>query len=213
MIHVSSYIKKNNKFQELSSPYLDCKLNTKDESFNSKFKKFVALLAREDASYNDNSLVIINKKIDDVIKSIKDETIFIEFKNTMKKISNIGDLGKLVYDNYKIENMAISTQNEIFIVNNDKFYDLENRVNYLINKSISILNIESFNDYDFILNDLSNIKIELLEYNDVDNVDYIKISRLKESIDKCINDLKQKAEERDNIVEYNNILLKLLEEL
>ena len=213
MIHVSSYIKKNNKFQELSSPYLDCKLNTKDESFNSKFKKFVALLAREDASYNDNSLVIINKKIDDVIKSIKDETIFIEFKNTMKKISNIGDLGKLVYDNYKIENMAISTQNEIFIVNNDKFYDLENRANYLINKSKSILNIESFNDYDFILNDLSNIKLELSEYTDLDNVDHIKITILKENIDKCINSLKQKVVEKDNIVNYNNILLKLLEEV
>lgn len=215
MIHVSSYIKKNNKFQELCSPYLDCKLNTKDESFNSKFKKFVALLAKEDASFNDNSLIIIYKNLDNVIKSINDKDIFIEFKNIMKKISNTGELGKLIYDNYKIENMAISNQDEfkIFIVNNEKFHDLENRIYYSINKCNSILNVESFTDYDYILNDLSNLKIELSEYNNSDNVDYIKIDKLNNIIDNSIAKLKEKSLEKENSIKYNNIILKLAEEV
>ena len=176
MIHVSSYIKKNNKFQELSSPYLNCKIHTKNESFNSNFKKFVALLAKEDASFSDKSLIVIYKKLDIIIKSIKDKDIFIEFKNIMKKISNTGELGKIIYDNYKIENMAISTQNEIFIVNNDEFHDLENRIYYLINKCNSLLKIESFNDYKYMLNDLYNLKNELSEYDNSDNVDYIVVN-------------------------------------
>lgn len=215
MIHVSSYIKRNNKFQELCSPYLDCKLNTNDESFNSKFKKFVALLAREDASYTDNSLIAIYKKLDEVIKSINSKDIFIEFKITMKKIYNIGELGKLVYDSYKIGNMAISKQDDfkIFIVNNEEFHDLENRIYYLINKCNKILNEKSFSDYIFIINDLSKLKLELSDYNDSDNVDYLKINELDESINKCINNLKQKVSEKENDIKYNSVSFKLQEEV
>lgn len=213
MIHVSSYIKKNNKFQELSSPYLNCKIHTKNESFNSNFKKFVALLAKEDASFNDKSLIVIYKKLDIIIKSIKDKDIFIEFKNIMKKISNTGELGKIIYDNYKIENMAISTQNEIFIVNNDEFHDLENRIYYLINKCNSLLKIESFNDYKYMLNDLYNLKNELSEYDNSDNVDYIVVNKLNDSIDNIINRLKDRCFEKENEIRYNNIILKLAEEV
>lgn len=213
MIHVSSYIKKNNKFQELSSPYLNCKIHTKNESFNSNFKKFVALLAKEDASFSDKSLIVIYKKLDIIIKSIKDKDIFIEFKNIMKKISNTGELGKIIYDNYKIENMAISTQNEIFIVNNDEFHDLENRIYYLINKCNSLLKIESFNDYKYMLNDLYNLKNELSEYDNSDNVDYIVVNKLNDSIDNIINRLKDRCFEKENEIRYNNIILKLAEEV
>lgn len=213
MIHVSSYIKKNNKFQELSSPYLNCKIHTKNESFNSNFKKFVALLAKEDASFSDKSLIVIYKKLDIIIKSIKDKDIFIEFKNIMKKISNTGELGKIIYDNYKIENMAISAQNEIFIVNNDEFHDLENRIYYLINKCNSLLKIESFNDYKYMLNDLYNLKNELSEYDNSDNVDYIVVNKLNDSIDNIINRLKDRCFEKENEIRYNNIILKLAEEV
>ncbi len=213
MIHVSSYIKKNNKFQELSSPYLNCKIHTNDESFNSNFKKFVALLAKEDASFNDKSLIVIYKKLDIIIKSIKDKDIFIEFKNTMKKISATGELGKVIYDNYKIEKMAISEQNEIFIVNNDKFHDLENRIYYSINKCNNILSIDSFDDYDYMLNDLYSLKNELSKYNSSDNVDCFLVNKLNDSIDSSIKKLKDKNFERENEIKYNNILFNILEEV
>ena len=213
MIHVSSYIKRNNKFQELSSPYLNCKIHTKDESFNSNFKKFVALLAKEDALFNDKSLIVIYKKLDIIIKSIKDKDIFIEFKNTMKKISATGELGKVIYDNYKIEKMAISEQNEIFIVNNDKFHDLENRIYYSINKCNNILSIASFDDYDYMLNDLYSLKNELSKYNSSDNVACFLVNKLNDSIDSSIKKLKDKSIERENEIKYNNILFNILEEV
>lgn len=212
MKSVSEFIKKSDRFQELSSPYLECKVNTNDETFNKSYKKFIVELAREDASYKgEESNVNVYKKLDQVIESIHNEEIFRIFKTKMKELSKMGEFSKLVYDNYNIKNMAITNNPEfkIFIENNPKFHDLKNRIYYTLNKVERLLVKNFFTDYVVLLRELTNLKIELSEYKESDDVDISKVNSLNERIQINIDKVNSKIYEQAQTKIYNNIVLEL----